>query len=105
MNRVAVESRLRELRAELTERLEKIRADLAGGRSRDWEDQAQERENDDVLDALGRDAAEELQAVERALQRLSNDRYGYCLSCQEPIEDERLKALPTAEYCLQCAAG
>ncbi len=92
-----------DMRDELSQRLEKIRADLSQGRSKDSEEQAIERENDDVLDGLARDAATELNAVERALQRLENGQYGYCLHCHEPIAEHRLASYPAAEYCIECA--
>jgi RNA polymerase-binding protein DksA len=39
--------------------------------------------------------------VERALERLDNGRYGVCLQCGRPIDDERLEARPEAEYCVE----
>lgn len=103
MDKSSLEKQLRETREQLAQRLLDIKDDVGAGRSRDLEDQAQERENDEVLDALARDAALELEAVERALHRLENDQYGYCLNCEEPIEEKRLEAYPAAEYCIGCA--
>jgi RNA polymerase-binding transcription factor DksA len=43
----------------------------------------------------------ELHDVERALQRLDEGTYGRCEACGEPIEEERLEALPAARFCLK----
>ena len=43
----------------------------------------------------------ELADVERALQRLDDGSYGNCEACGEPIEEERLEALPAARFCLK----
>ncbi len=50
------------------------------------------------LDAgLTEDLAEQLTAVERAEERLAAGTYGLSIDSGEPISDERLEALPTAE--------
>ena len=49
-------------------------------------------------------ARSDLDAVERAEQRLAAGTYGHCLRCGAPIPVERLDALPAAETCLACAS-
>ena len=39
----------------------------------------------------------------QALARLDAGEYGECTSCGEPIAEARLKALPYATLCIQCA--
>jgi RNA polymerase-binding transcription factor DksA len=51
-----------------------------------------------LLDGSRRD----LDAIERAAQRLAAGTYGHCLRCGEPIPAERLEALPATETCLAC---
>ena len=46
---------------------------------------------------LAEQLGEELAAVERAEQRLAEGTYGLSVDSGEPIPDERLEALPTAE--------
>lgn len=46
---------------------------------------------------LAEDLAEQLAAVERAEARLAAGTYGISIDSGEPIPDERLQALPTAE--------
>lgn len=40
----------------------------------------------------------------RALEKLNQGSYGRCDLCREPINPERLEALPTARLCLKCRA-
>ena len=48
-------------------------------------------------EGLADDLREELAAVERAEARLAAGTYGVSIESGEPIPDERLEALPTAE--------
>jgi DnaK suppressor protein len=45
-----------------------------------------------------------LYRVEEALRRLYKepDKFGFCHSCGNPIDFERLDALPHARYCIAC---
>jgi RNA polymerase-binding transcription factor DksA len=38
-----------------------------------------------------------------ALRRIEDGKFGVCESCGRPIAKERLRAMPFARYCLQCA--
>lgn len=87
----------------LNKRLEAIKKDLKKAHSRDWEDQAQERENDEVLEALAAETTEELTRIHRALHNIDNDTYGICRECGEMISEKRLQALPGIDLCINCA--
>jgi RNA polymerase-binding transcription factor DksA len=41
--------------------------------------------------------------IDAALDRLARGTYGACVTCQAPIEIERLEAAPEAERCGRCA--
>ena len=97
--RVQLESR----RTELQRRIESIKADVSQSHSSDWSEQAQERENDEVLDQLGGNAEQELRDVNSALDRMRNDEYGLCVSCQQEIPMARLEIKPEAAECVNCA--
>ncbi len=47
---------------------------------------------------------EKLREIEAALRRIDNDDYGYCQSCDEPINPKRLEFDPTVRYCIDCAS-
>ena len=52
---------------------------------------------DELDEGLADDLREQLAAVERAEQRLAEGTYGLSTQSGQPIPDERLEALPTAE--------
>ena len=54
--------------------------------------------------ALGRATAEQglLYAIDEALKRVEDGRYGNCLQCGKQISKKRLMALPQSELCIDC---
>lgn len=44
-----------------------------------------------------------MKRIESALQRIENDEFGYCLSCEEDIDPKRLEFDPSALLCIECA--
>jgi len=52
---------------------------------------------DELAEGRQEDLREQLAAVERAEERLAAGTYGLSIESGEPIPDERLEALPTAE--------
>ena len=55
--------------------------------------------------ALLDQAREQVAAIDTALGRLADGRYGRCDRCGQPIGEERLAARPAAVTCVRCAAG
>lgn len=101
-----IREKLLKKRDEIERRLNKIDQDILhtnGAPNPDSEEQAAERANDDVLDALGGIARSELEKINIALSRIEKDEYGICAACSKPIPLERLKAIPYTEYCVVCA--
>jgi DnaK suppressor protein len=47
-------------------------------------------------------AENQLLQIEDALARAQEGQYGICSGCGEDIPDERLKAVPSAMYCVDC---
>jgi DnaK suppressor protein len=43
-----------------------------------------------------------IRKIERSLQNIENGDYGRCEHCEEEISVKRLKARPTAQYCIDC---
>jgi DnaK suppressor protein len=56
------------------------------------------------LDALVRQAREQLAEIDAAEDRLAQGRYGLCETCGQPIALGRLEARPTARTCIACAS-
>ena len=88
---------------ELEERLERVDASLRKTHAKDWSEQAQERENDEVVEALGSNIRVELNQIYQALERAEKGEYGKCAICGGPIKVARLEALPYTDRCHDCA--
>lgn len=94
------------IESELSRRLDAIKQDVRNETnpiSADSAEQATERENDEVVDALGQSAQSELVLVKRALQRIEDGEYFECTACGEPIDEGRLRSVPYTSLCISCA--
>jgi DnaK suppressor protein len=94
-------ARARELLARERERIETAIAELSRERTED-DAEPGDRDSEDLyqqeFDASREaDLNDQLAAVERAEARLANGTYGISVESGEPIPDERLEAVPTAE--------
>ena len=98
-----LKNRLLARRDELNIRLGNIKEDVTRKNSADWSEQAQERENDEVMDALGNEAVLELQKIHKALDRIAEGEFGFCTSCGQSIPEPRLDVMPYADLCVSCA--
>ena len=103
MEHAEIEKRLHDRLESLQSRLTRIKADAGQEHSADAEEQAQERENDEVVDAIGDETRMSISEVNKALQRLHDGSYGLCGVCGSAIASERLEALPEATRCINCA--
>jgi DnaK suppressor protein len=56
---------------------------------------------DELAEGLSDDLREQLEAVERAEERLAAGTYGLSIESGQPIPDERLEAIPTAELTVE----
>lgn len=102
----SAQARLLARQQELRRRLAAVRSDLERKReplSSDFADQATQRQNDEVLEEIGRATETELQSVERALRRIDGGQYEVCSLCGGPIEPARLEAVPYTDRCSDCA--
>jgi DnaK suppressor protein len=100
------EARARELLKRERERIESSLADLARVRRSELDeidtgtdpvDDGSVVEEEEVDQALAVQLRAELEAVERAEQRLADGTYGFSVESGEPIPSERLEAVPWAE--------
>ena len=66
------------------------------------DDQAQISHDEFVSSRMNGMDYRQLRLVEEALDRMEAGDYGVCLSCDEPIAEKRLIALPWAQYCVVC---
>lgn len=106
MKEAEIREQLLARRAELSHRSKRVRADLSHANDplvADFADQATQRENEDVLSAIGESADDEIAKLTAALQRLERGEYGSCLKCGGAISAQRLQAVPYADRCAECA--
>ena len=109
MNRTQL---LKETKQRLMGRRDALRRALAGDMSLLREES--DASGDEVDAAIATEQAElrsqmasfesrELAQIEAALEKISHGRYGRCESCDKAIAPMRLKALPYATECINCA--
>lgn len=97
------EKLLRDRLSELKVKLQEVEHTLDEPHSKDAEDLAQELEDTEVLEGLGKAGLQEITAIEAALARIKGGTYGECAKCGEDIAPARLSAVPYAALCVKCA--
>lgn len=103
--------RLREEKTQIKERLEQLKASRqpAGERREGSPFGKREEEASEAFELEKRLALEKklratLTEIDHALEKYEAGTYGLCDSCGQPIEQDRLEALPQANLCLSCKA-
>lgn len=98
-----LEAILKDRLAELTARAEEIEDELRNPLDADSSEQAVDLADDEALAGVDAVLRTEIAATRNALQRIENGTYGSCANCGADISEMRLKALPTATLCINCA--
>jgi DnaK suppressor protein len=52
--------------------------------------------------ALSENEGQLLRMIDDALARVESGRFGLCVHCEQPIERQRLQAIPWARHCIAC---
>lgn len=102
----AVRHQLEQRLEQLEQRLGKIERDRrreTNALDPDWAEQAAVRQNDEILDSLHEEETQQITAIRAALKRMDEGTYGLCLTCDKPIGEKRLEALPYTVQCIACA--
>lgn len=84
------------------EGLEASRRRAAGPLPADTSEQAPQRGNDVVVDELEAVARAEIAQLERAMERIAQQRGDACEDCGQSISAARLAVLPAATRCRGC---
>lgn len=87
----------RRIESELAELAHVDESSAAESDEFDGGDQGRELLQDELDEGRRGDLRQQLAAIERAEHRLANGTYGRSVLSGEPIPDERLEAVPTAE--------
>jgi len=101
-----IKAQLEQRKADLEVRLSKVERDANHTNapvSADSSEQAIERENDEVLEAIGEEAAHEITQITHALERIEEGSYGECEDCGGMISEQRLEVVPYTSQCIECA--
>ena len=98
-----IRTALQHKRDELRQRISKIQRNLRSTPAPNSQEQASERENDEVLEHLDDSSRAEMEMIEAALSRITAGGYGRCITCGDTITTERLTALPYTTLCITCA--
>ena len=88
----------------LGHRVDDLESDRREPLEADFAEQATQMEGAEVASALEYTAILEAQHIKAAIQRIDAGSYGECAKCGNPINPERLKVLPYATECVNCAA-
>lgn len=99
-------SELETLRADLRGRLKRFEAHQRrddGPLEKDFEEQAIQTQNDEVVDSLESETRVELRKIEHALQRIAEGVGDECERCGDIIDPRRLQVLPSTTLCVNCA--
>ena len=99
-------SELETLKAELQARLARYEAHQnreAGALDKDFEEQAAQTQNDEVVDSLEVETRAELVQIAHALERIDSGAGDECEKCGEQIDPRRLQVLPYTTVCVDCA--
>jgi RNA polymerase-binding transcription factor DksA len=99
----ARKAQLETRKTELLARMEGVEDELDSHDSKDWEEMATEREDDEVLEGMGVIAQNEIQRIDAALDRIDGGDYGICVTCGTAIAEKRLEILPFTPFCSACA--
>lgn len=57
-----------------------------------------------LLDSLGAQDSQRLRLIDSALDRIRMNKYGICVKCGKEIPEARLRAIPYASMCVNCAS-
>ncbi|TWU38340.1 TraR/DksA family transcriptional regulator [Novipirellula artificiosorum] len=98
-----IRQRLQHNLQEHIDRVEKLENRLRQPGDEDWEEQASQRSNDEVLQSLSTQARKEIDQIRRAIGRIDEGSYGRCTKCDKAISPERLELLPFTTTCVDCS--
>jgi DnaK suppressor protein len=100
------ENLLRARLAELTAHLDQLRQEIVIDDEVDDEvTQAYRSNNREFVMTTMEREVRNVAEIEQALERIAKGEYGVCVTCETPIPDKRLHAIPWTRLCVDCAGG
>lgn len=89
---------------ELGHRVDEFEDEMRAPLEADFAEQATQMEGAEVTAELEHAAIAEAEQIKAAIGRIDAGSYGDCANCGNPINPERLEALPYATTCMVCAS-
>jgi RNA polymerase-binding protein DksA len=86
----------------IAESNEQLRTVLSETDPKDSADVASDDVDRIMIEALSSQDLKRYRAIEAALLRINQGRYGLCAKCGKKIPQERLEAIPYAVLCVEC---
>ncbi|XP_061168726.1 uncharacterized protein aq_250-like [Saccostrea echinata] len=100
---------LMDMRSQILENILAESADFMAATSNDAVKDSVDLAANDVdirlLETIGTQDVNRLKKVEAAIGRINNGRFGLCAKCSKKIDEERLRAIPYAPFCIHCQKG
>lgn len=94
------------MRQEALDEILSLRQSIMAGLSKSQSAQPREALTDSALNEetayLLQRQTKFFEYLERALQRIDNGTFGWCMKCGKLIEKGRLEAVPHTQHCVQC---
>jgi RNA polymerase-binding protein DksA len=101
-----METSLLALKSEIVDNLissnQDFREIMEGMDSKDLADVASDDIDRKMIEAIGSQELKRLKAIEAAITRIKQGKYGHCIKCSKRIPQERLVAIPYALMCIEC---
>ena len=102
----AISATLSEMKTDIAKNVEdKKNLDMLEPDGGDSIDQATQSLDKEILFELSDNERQILRDIEAALRKMDKGTYGLCEHCKKTIEKKRIKALPSARYCIVCQSG
>lgn len=69
---------------------------------KDFADIASDDIDRKMIEAIGTQDVKRIKAIDNALSRIQQGKYGLCVKCGKKIPQDRLEAIPYALMCIEC---
>ena len=97
---------LLEMKTDIAKNVEdKKNLDMTEAEVGDTIDQATQSLDKEILFELSDNERKILRDIEAALRKMEKGTYGVCEHCKTVITKKRIKAMPSARYCMDCQNG
>lgn len=65
-------------------------------------EEVQDNQQHEINEAIKKELKDEKVEIKKSINKMKSGTYGFCVNCGKAIDEKRLKAYPTAQYCITC---